>query len=169
MWWQNEYIIKKQSTHLKTAISISGKRLQSLCLNTTPRSKNSTFVAFWSTAEQIENMEGVYVAVFLQTVAAQKQPPCLIVHVWVKGLFRTIVRRVRRNERGPLRGAEMQWHTCWAGPSTATIKGRCSLPGLLCCQWAVGGDMFEVSQVSQSLLDAARRWQTSASDIKDHL
>lgn len=161
-------MIKKQSTQLKTAISISSKHLQSPSLNTTPFF-NSTFITFWSTAEQIEHMEGVYVAVFLQTVAAQKQPPYLIVCVWVKGLFRTIVRRVRQNERGPLRGAEMQWHTCWAGPSTAAIKGRCSLPGPLCCHWAVGGDMFEVSQVSQSLLDAARRWQTSASNIKDHL
>lgn len=152
--------------HLKTAISISSKHLQSPCLNTQPFFKNFTFISFWSTAEQ---KGGVYEAVFLQTVAAQKQLPCLIVHVWVKGLFRTIVRSVRRNERGPLRGAEMQWHTCWAGPSTAAIKGRCSLPGPLCCQWAVGGDMFEVSQVSQSLLDAARRWQTSAREIKDHL
>lgn len=41
------------------------------------------------------------------------------------GFFRAIVRHVSPNKRGPLRGAGMQQHTCWAGPSTAAIK---SLP-----------------------------------------
>ncbi len=82
----------------------------------------------------------------------------LIVRTSVKG-FLCHCPTCQAEWEGVLRGAKMWEHTCWAGPSKPSFSptiNLCCSENSFCCHGAVGGYMFEVSQVSVFITFSAR-------------